>query len=407
MATLRLCAPFRSTLLSQSNATLNQAGLVRLGLGHGLRGGVRRLSSPAGKASSIFVQHPGVGKWLVGMSGAVALLVSVGGITRLTRSGLSIVEWKPISGFLPPIGAEDWQSEFDKYKAFPEFQLVNKDMSIEEFKHIYFWEYIHRVLGRLVGLGFAGGMIYHRRVLTGRLLAACSALLLGIGAQGALGWYMVKSGLEHNTLEYEPRVKATRLAAHLGAAFLLFSGMLWTGLGHLLPISGATASSPEVAALASRFLPWSKLVTGMVFGTAMSGALVAGIRAGHSYNTFPLMGGRVVPKEYLDLEPLDRNFIENDACVQFNHRVLAISTFAAVTALFAKLRKHSAALPKRTNVAAIHIMAFSGIQVSLGIATLLLFVPTHLAATHQLGSLAVLGSALWLTRELKFLAHLR
>lgn len=346
--------------------------------------------------------HTGVGKWLMMMSGSVALLVSVGGITRLTHSGLSIVEWKPVTGMLPPLTTGQWEEEFDKYKAFPEFQLVNKDMTVEEFKSIYFWEWFHRVLGRLVGLGFAGGMLYHRKHLSGRLLAACSLLLLGIGAQGALGWYMVKSGLEHATLEYEPRVAATRLTAHLGTAFLLFSGMLWTGLGQLVKAPAVPLSEPALQ-LSSSALRWSKVVSAMVFCTAMSGALVAGIRAGHTYNTFPLMGGKLVPDGYLGLEPAHRNFVENDACVQFNHRLLAVSTYAAIVALSTKLLRHRSLLSKRAHIANIHLLAFGSLQVALGISTLLLFVPIPLAATHQAGSLAVLGSALWLTQELRAL----
>src|SRR3989338_4900967 len=175
--------------------------------------------------------NAGVGKWLLGMGASVAVLVSVGGLTRLTHSGLSMVEWKPVTGWLPPLSLGAWRQEFEKYQAYPEFQLVNRDMGLDDFRSIYLWEYAHRLLGRLVGLGFAGGLLYHRKAIRGPLLASCTALLLGIGAQGALGWYMVQSGLEHDSLEHEPRVKATRLAAHLGAAFLLFSGMVWTGLG--------------------------------------------------------------------------------------------------------------------------------------------------------------------------------
>jgi cytochrome c oxidase assembly protein subunit 15 len=334
------------------------------------------------------------------MSASVALLVSVGGITRLTRSGLSMVEWKPVTGWLPPLNQEQWAAEFEKYKAFPEFQMINSQMSMEEFKKIFFWEYFHRLLGRLVGVGFAAGMIYHRRVLRGKLLAGCVGLLLGIGAQGALGWFMVKSGLEHNTLSHEPRVAATRLAAHLGAAFLLFSGMMWMGLGQFLsphaPIAALTAARPALPSLMATLT-----TNAMVFTTAISGALMAGIRAGHVYNTFPLMGGYVIPPEYLDLVPRHRNFLENDACVQFNHRALAISTYLAITGLYWRLFRQRAVLPKRVMIAAHHLFALANVQVALGISTLLLVVPTSLAAAHQLGSLAVLSSALWLLKELQ------
>ena len=347
------------------------------------------------------------------MSASVALLVSVGGITRLTQSGLSIVEWKPITGMLPPITKAQWEQEFAKYQAFPQFQMVNQHMSLDEFKPIFFWEWFHRFLGRLVGLGFFAGLVYHRRVLRGKLLASCIAILLGIGAQGALGWYMVKSGLEHKTLEHEPRVKTTRLTAHLGAAFLLFSGMLWTGLGQILKphqlavgeIAKSSSNFSRLSGLVGRSLPLSLGMTALVFTTALSGALVAGTRAGFIYNTFPLMGERLAPpaSEYFALEPKSRNLVENDTAVQFNHRVLGVSTLTGISLFAAYLLKHKQLLPKRVVIATHHLLAFGWLQVILGISTLVLVVPTELAAAHQLGSLAVLSSALWLSKEMVLL----
>jgi heme a synthase len=347
-----------------------------------------------------------VGYWLLGMSASVLGLVCVGGITRLTESGLSMVEWRPVTGWLPPMSESDWLSEFDKYKAYPEYVRANHDMTLDDFKSIYFWEYSHRVVGRLVGSSFALGMLYFgaRGRLRGALLAKVSAILAGIGAQGALGWHMVKSGLEHRDDAVKPRVKATRLAAHLGAAFALYAGMLYTAIGELaVPNAKRAVAGNAAAALgaSATLRPAAIATASLVFATAISGALVAGIRAGRMYNTWPLMADRVVPEDYLSMEPLSRNFLENDACVQFNHRALAYATFGSCVALWVALRRRAAHLPFMASLAAHHVAGMAALQVGLGIATLLYFVPTPLAATHQMGSLMLLSSCLWLIRELE------
>jgi cytochrome c oxidase assembly protein subunit 15 len=317
-----------------------------------------------------------VAAWLFVCAAFTFAMVVVGGITRLTESGLSIVEWQPILGALPPLSQADWDALFAKYRETPQFRKVFSDIGLEGFKSIFWWEYAHRLLGRLIGLVFLVPFLYF--LFKGRLsrpLAWKLAGLFVLGAlQGAMGWYMVKSGLVD-----DPRVSHFRLTAHLGLALLIFSVEFWLALDLLNPAGRNAARLPL-------------LVLGLVFLMALSGGFVAGLRAGHSYNTFPLMNGHLVPPEAFMLEPWWRNFLWNVATVQLVHRSIFWLLLALIPALWWQLRRTPA------KIAAHHLLAMFLIQASLGITTLLLAVPLPVAALHQAGAVLLLACALWTAR---------
>ncbi|KAF4624259.1 hypothetical protein G7Y89_g13914 [Cudoniella acicularis] len=323
----------------------------------------------------------------------------------------------------------DWESEFEKYRASPEFKLLNPHMTIEEFKKIYFMEWGHRLWGRFVGLSFVLPAIYF--VSRRRVSANMSLRLLGIsgliGFQGFLGWYMVKSGLKDDLFApgSHPRVSQYRLTAHLGAAFVCYTAMLWNGLSILRAnalLSHPTRGHSQLQALSSPTLSlFRKSVMGLailVFITVMSGGLVAGLDAGMIYNEFPRMGlGLTPPKSELfsafysrreDQGDLWwRNMLENPSLVQLDHRILATTTFTTILALWAYSRfnpRVRAALPANGRKGMLGVVHLAFLQVALGISTLIYLVPTHLAAAHQAGSLAlltgvvVLGSRVWIPR---------
>ncbi|KAL8187519.1 UNVERIFIED_CONTAM: Cytochrome c oxidase assembly protein cox15 [Gekko kuhli] len=338
-----------------------------------------------------------VGRWLLICSGTVAGAVVLGGITRLTESGLSMVDWHLVREMKPPQTQQEWETEFQKYQQFPEFKILNHDMTLTEFKFIWYMEYSHRMWGRLVGLTYIIPAAYFwrkgylNRSLKSRVLALCGLICF----QGLLGWYMVKSGLEEKTDSHDiPRVSQYRLAAHLGSALVLYCSSLWTGLSLLLP----QHKLPETHQLL-RLRRFTYGTAGLVFLTAISGAFVAGLDAGLVYNSFPKMGERWIPDDLLAFSPRLKNFFENPTTVQFDHRILGISSVTAITGLYLLSRKIP--LPHRTRMAMASLLAVAYLQVGLGISTLLLYVPTPLAATHQSGSLILLSVALWLIHELR------
>src|SRR5215472_12714555 len=323
-----------------------------------------------------------VAVWLLTCCALVFAMVVVGGITRLTHSGLSIVEWQPIVGALPPLNENDWQEAFRKYQDTPQFQQVNPHMDLAGFKGIFWWEYIHRLLGRLIGAAFLLPLVWF--AARGRVPRALMWKLAGIfvlgGLQGAMGWYMVQSGLVDN-----PRVSQYRLAAHLALALAIYAAMLWIALGVLL-----RTREPGPRGLAFS-------IAALVFVQAIAGSFVAGIRAGLAYNTFPLMNGHVIPPGMFVLEPWYLNFFSNIATVQFDHRLIAW-ILAALVPLF-WLRTRSAA--PRVRLAASLMLAALALQIALGIATLLAFVPVPLAAAHQAGALLLLTTALLAAHTLR------
>ncbi|XP_066549127.1 heme A synthase COX15 isoform X2 [Amia ocellicauda] len=341
-----------------------------------------------------------VGRWLVACSGMVVGAVVLGGVTRLTESGLSMVDWHLIKEMKPPRTQAEWEAEFQKYQQFPEFKILNHDMTLPEFKFIWYMEYSHRMWGRLVGLAYILPAAYFwRRGYLNRTMKGCVLGLCGfVCFQGLLGWYMVKSGLEENPNSFDvPRVSQYRLAAHLGSALLLYCASLWAGLS--LMLKPHKLPDTHQITLLRRF---ARGTGSLVFLTALSGAFVAGLDAGLVYNSFPKMGERWIPDDILAFSPAVKNFFENPTTVQFDHRILGIGTVAAITGLYLFSRR--IALPRRTRLALTSLLTMAYMQVGLGICTLLMYVPTPLAATHQSGSLALLTLAIWLLTELRRVA---
>lgn len=315
--------------------------------------------------------------WLFVMCALVAAMVIVGGATRLTDSGLSITEWKPVTGAVPPLSDAAWLSEFEKYKTIPEYEEVNFGMSLGQFKEIYWWEWSHRFLGRLIGIAFLFPLVLFvalkqtTRVLTVKLFGL---FFLG-GMQGALGWWMVSSGLADRV-----DVSQYRLAAHLSLAVLLFALMFWQGLD-LWP--DARVAGPR------KLFAGAMALSAGVFAQMMLGAFVAGLRAGRTFNTWPLMDGKFFPDGYFMGAPGVGDLFENIAAVQFNHRIGAYLVAAGAIWFYLSARNTSAEPRARLVLAAV------GLQIVLGIWTLLAATPIMLGLAHQAGALGVLSAALY------------
>ena len=321
-----------------------------------------------------------VGGWLLFMVGLVVAMIVVGGATRLTNSGLSITEWAPIRGALPPLSEAQWVSEFEKYKQIPEFAAEHPDMDMAGFRFIYFWEWAHRQLGRFIGLAWAIPFLWlalRRRLPKGRGLAFTAVLLL-IGLQGAIGWWMVYSGLQEGMVS----VSQYRLATHLGMAFVILGILLWLWLDQ----RGGGERRAE------RRLVLPGVLLGVTYLQIVAGAFVAGTGSGKTYNEWPLMDGRVVPDGYLIQEPALRNIFENPAAIQFNHRMLAY-VLLALFALVAWRYRRTAAL--RAPLALLGGLLFW--QVALGVWTLLAAAPLNLALLHQFSSVLIFLAAIWTT----------
>ncbi|OTA62282.1 COX15-CtaA-domain-containing protein [Hypoxylon sp. EC38] len=382
-------------------------------------------SSQAAKRAFPETSSKSVAYWLIGSAASVFGIVVFGGLTRLTESGLSITEWKPVTGSLPPLTQADWESEFEKYRASPEFHLLNSHMDLEEFKKIYYMEWTHRLWGRFIGLSFVLPTIYFiaRRRVTPRVAAHLVGISGLIGFQGFIGWWMVKSGLKDDLFApgSHPRVSQYRLAAHLATAFVCYSWMLLVGLRILRTkrlLADPAAASQLISALQNPAIaPFRRYVSALavlVFTTVLSGALVAGLDAGLIYNEFPKMGlGLTPPKSELwdkfycrkeDGSDLWwRNILENPSLVQLDHRILATTTFCAILALFAYSRtgRVAAVLPRSAKKGTMGVVHLVSLQVALGISTLIYMVPISLAAAHQAGSLALLTGVLVLGHRLR------
>src|SRR5208282_1411603 len=289
---------------------------------------------------------------------------------------------EPIVGTVPPLSTADWSEVFARYRATPEYRQVNPGMELDAFKRIFWWEYAHRLLGRAIGVAFLVPylvFLVRRRIPSGYAGALGAIFVLG-GVQGALGWYMVQSGLVD-----DPRVSHLRLTAHLGLAFLIFGAMLWVALSLSRP-GPARPGNPALRRFAG-------LLVGLLYLMVLAGGLVAGTRAGFAYNSFPRMNGHWVPPEILMLEPWYRNFTNNMATVQFDHRLLA-AILALLVPWFVWRVHRTADLPAPARRAAELFLALLAVQIALGIATLLLVVPLALAAAHQAGALMLFAAAL-------------
>lgn len=318
-------------------------------------------------------------------------MIVLGGVTRLTGSGLSMVEWEPIMGILPPLGQAEWEETFLLYQQYPEFKLINSSMSLDDFKGIFWFEYAHRVLGRSIGIIFLIPFLYFlaKKQVSSSLSPKLIALFVLGGLQGLMGWYMVTSGLVD-----DPHVSQYRLTAHLGLAIVIYAYMLWVALDLLFPdIDNSINTANQTLARVSM------VISLLAFITVISGGFVAGTKAGYAYNTFPLMAGKLIPDGLFQLAPVWRNFFENVTLVQFNHRVLATILFVVIPT-FWWIARRSQQKP-RIFIALNLLLAAFAIQISLGITTLLLVVPVTYAAAHQGGAIVLLTVLVFLTHQLR------
>jgi heme a synthase len=401
-----------------------------------------RPKAAAAAAAEPLDRPSAVAAWLFACCALIFLMVVIGGITRLTLSGLSITEWKPVVGVVPPLSAESWAAVFAKYREIPEYRAVHSLMNLDEFKGIYLWEYTHRLLGRLIALVYAIPFAWFlvRGRLPRRLVPPlCGILLLGF-AQGGLGWYMVESGLADRA-----EVSQYRLVAHLALALAIYAAILWVALGIVRDAGGATREPPTLgnhsksswpgstqpstssprapSPVGGSWMPGSSpgmtnggdsclnrtgwrragdAVLVLVALTILAGGFVAGTRAGLTYNSFPLMDGRLVPAGYAQLRPFVLNWFENIAAVQFDHRLLAVATAVVIMLVWAAGQR--AVLPRPARVAVHGLLAIALLQVALGVTTLVFVVPLPLAAAHQAGAVLLLTAAIVFRHTLRRVA---
>ena len=332
--------------------------------------------------------------WLLTGCFLIFLMVVIGGITRLTHSGLSIVEWDLLMGTLPPVTSRDWQELFQKYQQSPQYQLVNIHFGLEEFQSIFWWEYIHRLLGRMIGLVFFVPFTYFlikkklSRDLVGKLLVI---FVLG-GLQGFLGWYMVKSGLVK-----DPHVSHYRLAAHLVTAFISFGFTFWVVLGLIYPPPHKSQIIHEQAIGSVKKLTY--ILSGVVFLQIIYGAFVAGLKAGMVYNTFPKMGSEWMAEGVIAMQPFWKNLLENIAGVQFVHRYLAYIVVIIVGIIWFKARKIGLSDTQKGGINFLGIVVI--IQFLLGVFTLLYAVPVTLGVIHQVGAFFLFAAVIYLLHQLQ------
>ncbi len=335
-----------------------------------------------------------VGLWLAICAATILGMILLGGVTRLTNSGLSMVEWRPLLGIIPPLNQEQWLAVFGKYKNSPEYQIVNAGMSLAEFKYIFMYEYLHRVLGRIIGVLFFVPYLYF--LIKGRIPVGYRgklALLFVLGGcQGLLGWFMVKSGLVDN-----PRVSHYRLTAHLGLAVLIFGFMVW--LASSLLASARTEALSCAGDLKIRRVGWfAATVAALLYLMILSGGLVAGSRAGYAWSTWPLMGDSFIPPGLYAMQPVWLAAFEDLTTIQFNHRLFAYLLAVLGAALVIAVWRATRA-PRIRLIAGV----FGGLlvtQITLGIHTILHHVPITSAAAHQVVGVTLFGSALALARAL-------
>ncbi len=328
--------------------------------------------------------------WLFTGCIMIYLMVVIGGITRLTHSGLSMVEWNPIIGSIPPMSDADWQIPFDKYKQTPEYQIINNQFSLEEFKSIYWWEYIHRFLGRTIGVVFLIPFFYFwSKKRFDKSLLKKMFVLLALGAlQGVLGWYMVYSGLQK-----EPHVSHYRLAAHLISAFTVFGFTFWYALNLLYP------QAIEENNIIKQVKRLSVIMFGIIVLQIIYGAFVAGLKAGLFYNTFPKMGTKFIPETVTSFDPFYKNLIENPSGVQFIHRTIAYLAVIIVLFTWETIRKME--LTKLQRRASNFMLGVVFVQFLLGIITILYAVPVTMGVLHQTGAFFLFASSLFFMHSLR------
>lgn len=324
-----------------------------------------------------------VAAWLILCAAVIFGMILLGGVTRLTHSGLSMVEWRPLMGIIPPLTEQAWLDVFEKYRQFPEYQKINRGMSLDAFKSIFMYEYLHRVLGRLIGVLFFFPMLYF--ALKGRIRAGMMPKLWGLfllgACQGLLGWYMVKSGLVD-----DPHVSQYRLTAHLGLAVLIYAWMLWL-------IYDLLTASPRAGQMRGGVARWGLVLVGLVYLMILSGGLVAGTRAGFAFSTWPLMGSSFIPPGLYSGDPAWLDAFEDITAIQFNHRMFAYLLFVLIHGFAFFLWRRLGTF--RAKAACVCLVLALWLQVTLGIKTLLLHVPVSLAAAHQGGAVLLLSAMLF------------
>lgn len=341
------------------------------------------------KASKSY--NMGVYIWLLALTTMVLLIIIIGGLTRLTDSGLSMTDWKPLLGVIPPLGQDKWLIVFEMYKQTPEFKIVNRSMTLEEFKFIFWWEWFHRVFARLIGVVFIIPLIYFlikKQVSKSLLLRLPIVFMFGI-FQAFVGWWMVKSGLSEN-----PYVSPYRLTFHLLNALIIFSILLWIAMDYKHSLKTNFLSKP----FSQDFLVFFSIV--LVFITIGTGGFMAGTNSGQSFNTFPLMNGKIIPDDYF-LEDLGiYNIFENTVAINFNHRWFSIFVFFYIIFVCFKFIKFdNKKIPK---ILVILVLFFLTLQVALGIVTLLSNVYLPLASMHQTNSILLLSTLLISYHQFKY-----
>jgi heme a synthase len=331
-----------------------------------------------------------VATWLFVVAGMILVMIVLGGVTRLTGSGLSIMEWAPVSGILPPLNHAEWEKLFRLYQQIPQYALLHQGFGLEGFRHIFWLEWTHRLWGRLIGVVFLGPLIWFWA--TGRIEHRLRPWLLLLfllgGLQGAVGWFMVASGFFPDATAVSPY----RLVVHLALALCLYTAIVWTGLTVLRP-------TPVHRSLTFPLHHLALACCTLVALTIVAGGFAAGTHAGYEYNSFPLMDGQVVPDGYARLTPFLRNLTENIAAVQFDHRLLATLTVLVTACTVVAGFAVPAPLDVRLPLAALGLTA--AVQYCLGVATLLLVVPTGMAAAHQANAVLVLTATLVLLHALR------
>jgi len=329
--------------------------------------------------------------WLLFVAAVIFFMIILGGVTRLTHSGLSMVDWNPIMGTIPPITEADWMTTFSRYQEFPEYQKVNRGMTLEAFKSIFYFEYFHRVLGRLIGLLFLAPFMFFwfKGAIRRPMLPQMIAMFVLGGLQGLLGWYMVKSGLVK-----DPQVSQYRLTAHLISAVLIYSYILWVAFGLLKIPNDRVVDDAE-----RKLYRYAIALTSLMILMIASGGFVAGTKAGFAYSTFPLMDGQFIPKGMYTLQPFWSNWFENITTIQFNHRMFAYLLVLIVPLFCFAVRRLGGT--NRSRLAAHLLLAMLVIQVTLGVATILLKVPVVIAASHQGGAVLLLSIIIFITREIR------
>ena len=330
-----------------------------------------------------------IAAWLILCAAVIFGMIVLGGVTRLTHSGLSMVEWKPLIGIIPPLSEQAWLETFEKYKQFPEYQKINQGMSLDGFKSIFMYEYLHRVLGRLIGILFLLPMLYfmfRRRVRPGMMPKLLILFFMG-GLQGLLGWYMVKSGLVNN-----PHVSQYRLTAHLGVAVAIYAYMLWVAFDLLFPAQNMGSQA------AGRYARWSLVLVALVYLMILSGGLVAGTRAGFAYDTWPLMGDSFIPRGLYAGTPGWLDAFEDITTIQFNHRMFAYLLFILLNGFAFVVYRSAVGGHARLGMGLLVVALL--LQVTLGISTLLLHVPVAVAAAHQGGAVLLLSATVFISHVL-------